>query len=336
MVMRSHVSKLVLLITIFGMSACIPKYATHYHKTYAGYGKPREEVAWIIVGYPIIPLSVDGKRIPTEILARNGRCADIIEVDPGGHFIEVGYFTGQEKAKGGIILQNSFEKGMLYTINYSKKGSSWKAWLQKLGPWKLVSPDGKRTIYLDKYTVQNRARFRYVVEQGAEKIYYDVMVFTDNYPSFSPDGKRVAFFSKTGSKFNIVVDGIARQYDGIATVVSQQYYVNSQCFLWSSDSERVLYITQKGRKYLIVVDGKEGKYYDTVYIDGLQFSKDNRNYVYLAKNNQKEFVVVNEIEGTHYDGIKGDTIKFSRFSKRVIYEAQTQGKWEYVTFDIPD
>jgi len=76
----------------------------------------------------------------------------------------------------------------------------------------------------------------------------------------------------------------------------------------------------------LVVNGVEGKKYDWIYEDSLQFSPDGKKLAYIAREGNEKFVVVNGKEGKRYDWIDNFSLKFSPDGKKIAYIAGEGGK----------
>src|SRR5208282_6011567 len=100
-------------------------------------------------------------------------------------------------------------------------------------------------------------------------------------PVFSRDGSRLAYITRKGQKFCVVVDAQAgAEYDQISGLS------------FSPDCKHVAYTARHGQKSSEMLDGQAGPEYDAISKLGLIFSPDSKRAAYVARNNQKWFAVV--------------------------------------------
>lgn len=168
---------------------------------------------------------------------------------------------------------------------------------------------------------------------------------------FSPDGKRIAYPAKRGSKWVMVVDGQAGpEYDDIRlgyTVFSpdskrlvygamqgdkwfvvldgepgpESGYDNVGYFIFSPDSSRLVYAVGKGNRQYMVVDGRDGEVYERV--GEPVFSPDGKHLAYLAAikytefDKERQFVVLDGRESKRYDGVNRPI--FSEDGRHIAY-----------------
>ena len=163
-------------------------------------------------------------------------------------------------------------------------------------------------------------------------------------PSFSPDGRKVAFvyvtikvaapsFSSDGlmhAKIKdpecfVVVNGEeGKKYDEISGSSPFKFP------LFSPDSSQIVYRAKKDEKEFVVVNDQEGKKYDE--ISDPIFSPDSSKMGYRAKNNEEEFVVVNGKEKKAYYLVFSPM--FSPDSSRMAHWAMTEHEGrEFIVVD---
>ena len=180
-----------------------------------------------------------------------------------------------------------------------------------------------------------------VIPEGAVDV-FDILSGKDNacdggicdavsIPSFSPDGRKVAYVHLTGTiedqKYFVVVNNEeGEKYDEISSLAS----VFTSPILFSFDSSKIAYKAKKDGKEFVVVNDEEGKQYDEVSLP--VFSPDSSKVAYRAENNGKEFVVVDGKERKEY--YKVSVPVFSPDSKKIAHWAMTEqdGK-EFVVVD---
>ncbi|MCD4782856.1 MAG: hypothetical protein K8T10_03385 [Candidatus Eremiobacteraeota bacterium] len=202
----------------------------------------------------------------------------------------------------------------------------------------------------------------FIVENGREGKKYDFSY--NQYATYSPDGKQIAFYAGSGKDRFVVVDGKeGKKYDKVVVPP-----------IFSPDSKRITYTVLSGGKVLVVVDEEDGGKYDKVreYImpigkDGKKttltlreafgkpfkyrvncnirrkmiykslmyfvnrFSPDSKRTAYVAEKDGKCLVVIDGNEGVKYDDIRTAPI-FSPDSKLAVYTAYREGK-EFVVVE---
>ncbi|MEN6356144.1 MAG: hypothetical protein ABFD83_03560 [Armatimonadota bacterium] len=183
---------------------------------------------------------------------------------------------------------------------------------------------------------------------GKESPIYDQVrglvrgAYRDQDFEFSPDGNRLAYTARKGSKWVMVVDGKeSAEFDG----VREPYF--------SADSKHICYVGFRGKDAILVLDGKEcGKYpgicmnfpsftaktpqrqIDTMYCPGI-FGPNGR-FAYSAvkargkDGTDKIVAVIDGKETSAYDGIGG--IEFSPDGKHVAFVAR-KAERKFVVLD---
>jgi formylglycine-generating enzyme required for sulfatase activity/Tol biopolymer transport system component len=133
--------------------------------------------------------------------------------------------------------------------------------------------------------------------------------------SFSPDGQRVAYPAKKGSKWVVVVDGQAGpDYENISLGSS----------IFSPDSKHFVYGATKGNKWFIVMDSKVMPESEYDAVGHFTFSPDSSRFVYASGKANEQHIVVDGRIGEVYEQI--DMPKFSPDSSRLAYMAEKNNK----------
>ena len=132
------------------------------------------------------------------------------------------------------------------------------------------------------------------------QIHFPMLAIDHTYYWVSPDSRRVAYLSKTGTKLSVVIDGKKEnQYDNIW----------GADLIFSPDSKRLAYGARMGTKWCAVVDGEGGKQYDGVG-EKIIFSPDSKHVAYLAAMRKKVSVVLDGEEGKQYYRLAAEPIIF--------------------------
>ena len=125
---------------------------------------------------------------------------------------------------------------------------------------------------------------------------------------FSPDSKSMAFVSRRGTQYFVVVNGKAGpEYD----------LIDIQSLKFSPDGKRVAFKAWRGTKMFMVVDGQTGPEFD--FVCDLIFSPDSQRLAYKAQMGTQRFMVVDGKPVSEFE-VAGDPT-FSPDSKRLAVEA---------------
>ncbi len=154
---------------------------------------------------------------------------------------------------------------------------------------------------------------------------------------FSPDGRRLAYTARKGSKWMMVVDGQeGATYDSLR----EAYF--------SMDGKRVAYVAFRDNKSILVIDGKESPPYAEIamhlpyVVSDTPFRKVDDTYcpvrfasngrtAYIASNGRNQyFAIIDGKPGPIYEHV--GSIEFSPDGSRVAYTARKNEK-EFVVLD---
>jgi hypothetical protein len=133
-------------------------------------------------------------------------------------------------------------------------------------------------------------------------------------PTFSPDGKHIAFVAQRHGQWFVVVDGMEGK--GYENILDWQ-------IAFSPDSKRFTYNAIRGEKQILIIDGNEcaecEKLPEPATID-VVFSPDSKRAAWIIGQNGKQAVVVDGVKGHEYARVWDVT--FSADNRHVAYLVQ--------------
>jgi Tol biopolymer transport system component len=171
--------------------------------------------------------------------------------------------------------------------------------------WAQLKPNGKLVVSIDGKVDSTE--------------YDDVSIIV-----ISPDGERVAYSVRIGSKWFMVVNGKKVEvgdFDGISTA----------WITFSPDSKRLAFGAERGEKWFVVLDGKIIPPDGHDFVSYFAFSPDSRHFVYVAGKDNKQSVVHDGKAGPFYFLI-GKPV-FSPDSKHLAYVASYNQDVKCVVLD---
>ncbi len=147
------------------------------------------------------------------------------------------------------------------------------------------------------------------------------------FPTFSPDGKHLAYVASRNGKWAIDCDGqVGPFYDAI----------QHDSFGFSPDGTHLAYVAVKGSgdaaKRFVIMDGKEGAAFDGV--DSLVFSPDSKSFLLVTEEKGKRRISLNGQPGDEYGAVASPF--FSSDSKHWGCVAENRGKRFVVVDGIAD
>ncbi len=221
------------------------------------------------------------------------------------------------------VLYQAEAEGKSFVVLNGKEGTKYDS--VEENSYKL-STDGRRVAYIARDV--DRLGDKYVaVVDGQESKPYDHV----SEPSFSPDGKHVAY---VGSTFKPERQGLAHAVAVIDGIEGEKFERVGPLFHFSPDGSRVAYIAERGGKSMLVVDGRNFVY-DKI-ID-LTFSQDGRRLMLVAQRGARRVLVLDGNELKYepsrdepatvrtYDSHE-DELAFSTDGKRTAFVASLDGK----------
>ncbi|MBW8782592.1 MAG: PD40 domain-containing protein [Verrucomicrobia bacterium] len=181
------------------------------------------------------------------------------------------------------------------------------------------SSDGKSVAYGAITIVDGKDRWSLVVNGQATSLPYDALSYKS--PQFSPDGQRLAYIAKKGTKTVVVVDGKeGPAYDKIGNPIPA----------FSADGRHMAYTARNyGQPEVVVLDGQPGPGFDNIPATSLIFSPDGGRLAYGGQSeNGKWRVVTDGLAGPEYDQV--DNLVFSPDGRHLAYHAKRAGKWTLI------
>lgn len=176
-----------------------------------------------------------------------------------------------------------------------------------------ISPDGRRLAYaaVSGDTV--------VVIDGEASDPFETMGPTGIV--FSPDGKRVAYSTKTEEGNFVVLDGKR---------LGPYWGLGSSGIDFSPNGARVAFVAARDGKYFVVLDGEEQTAYQGIGAQGIEFSADGRRYAYDVLHEGRRGVVVDGELGPLHDGIGSEGFVLSEDGSTCAYAALDGKEWSVV------
>jgi len=175
------------------------------------------------------------------------------------------------------------------------------AWLTKQ-PALVFSPDGKRLAFAIT-DVGNPDKVRMVID-GREGQVCDALTA----PVFSPDSRRMAYAARQGKRWRVLTN------DGDAS----EWYDRIQDIAFSPDGRSLAFAAKKNGQAFIIMDGKMGPAHDQVMRP--LFSPQGI-LAYVAVDDNRQSVVLDDRQGKSYQRIDRDSLQFSA-DGRLVYVAQ--------------
>ncbi len=129
----------------------------------------------------------------------------------------------------------------------------------------MPSPDGNRVL------VEARGEiFSVPKEFGVTKNISQSSASAERYPSWSPDGKKIAYWSDKSGEYQLVIKDSKTMKEKVLTKFKSGYRYN---IYWSPDSKKAVFINQDG--YFNLIDMTSGKMEEINKIDGAHWRMNN-------------------------------------------------------------
>jgi WD40 repeat protein len=251
------------------------------------------------------------------------------------------YSTGNSK----FLAIKGANKGKMWFVVNGKKQDEYD-WVGEF----YISPDGQHYAYVTQTNnigVNKNSQQAYVVD-GVLQQSFDEAGSGLGQPSWSPDGKMVAFPFKAGflwfvGQQSLKLNGAPsplRPY--IKPEQSIEEFLKSRSapatpntgwhseidtLMWSPDSKQLAYIAKQGKKMLVVTNRQPGPIYD--YISHFTPSPDGKRHAYIAWQAGKRQMIIDGKANKQYADVYAPL--WSPDSKRIAYKAQTINQWIVVS-----
>lgn len=129
----------------------------------------------------------------------------------------------------------------------------------------MPSPDGNRILVEARGEV-----FSVPKEYGVTKNISQSSASAERYPAWSPDGKKIAYWSDKSGEYQLIVKDTKTLKEKILTKFKSGYRYN---IYWSLDSKSAVFINQEG--FFSLIDMETGNIADIDKIDGAQWAMMN-------------------------------------------------------------
>ena len=133
------------------------------------------------------------------------------------------------------------------------------------------------------------------------------------YIIFSPDSQHLVYRAKNGSTWTMVLDG--EDQGGKYKELGNPRF--------SPDSQRLAYRAKLGKEWVAVVDGEPGTAYRK--IGRIVFSPDSQHYAYTARIGKQWRIVRDGVEGPLYDSVGPP--RFTPDSEGIVYPIKIIDSW---------
>ncbi len=137
------------------------------------------------------------------------------------------------------------------------------------------SPDGNRVLVEARGEV-----FSVPKEFGVTKNISNSSSSAERYPAWSPDGKKIAYWSDKSGEYQLIVKDIKTGEEKTLTKFKSGYRYN---IYWSPDSKKAIFVDQEG--YFYNIDMETGEYFNVDKIDGAHWAMNNFKVSWSSDNN---------------------------------------------------
>jgi WD40 repeat protein len=155
-------------------------------------------------------------------------------------------------------------------------------------------------------------------------------------PTFSPDGRRLAYIARRSHKSYLVLDGeLWEPFEAILPEEGALSNYLEDVPVFSDDGSSVAYRARRGQSEYIVCDGEAGEPFDFVS-GGPAFSPNNGHLVYATGESLKEYVVVDHHRSEPFNRIWSPSPEsslslmwkptFSADGNKVLFGALSEGQ----------
>ncbi|HHH53727.1 MAG TPA: peptidase S41, partial [Bacteroidetes bacterium] len=152
------------------------------------------------------------------------------------------------------------------------------------------SPDGNRIL------VEARGEiFSIPKEFGVTKNLSNSSSSAERYPAWSPDGKKIAYWSDKSGEYQMVVKDVKTGEEKTLTKFKNGYRYN---IFWSPDSKKSIFVDQEG--YFYLMDMQTGDYSNVDKIDGAHWAMNNFK---VSWSNDSNWITYNKAVGNDNNAI---------------------------------
>jgi dipeptidyl aminopeptidase/acylaminoacyl peptidase len=246
----------------------------------------------------------------------------------GREFVVVGSERGPEFTVPDSPDYRSCDTLVVHDIRFSSDGRrviyeafTGDGWIVVAGDWRsptyfsvsepAFSPDGS-VVYIVKSGPDSGEHLAFGDSQSSE--FEDIGAY-----NISPDGKRIGFSVRQGTKwFCVLSDRKGPEFD---MVTPPQF---------NAQNDRFAYFARQGEEWFVVADDRRGPAFSLVH--DLLFSPTGKTLAYIARDHGQEFVVIGSRRGPTFDEIS--SLTFSPDGSRLSFGAKRGRELWWMTLDI--
>jgi hypothetical protein len=200
-----------------------------------------------------------------------------------------------------------------------------------VGSAAVFSPDSRHLAYVQQPGAPDQPPAgldRVVVDAKPGPAFNDAAIAD---PTYSSDGRHLAYFERHGDRVRVVLDGKPGQtYDEIRLPLRS---LDDRLFgldtrfniapepLFSPDGRHLAYMARRGAKWMVVEDGKPGPAYEEIGAFSPVFSPDGEHLAYVVDRGKTAFVVVDGKPGPTFHCVWTDQPVFSPDGQHIAYAA---------------
>jgi hypothetical protein len=254
-------------------------------------------------------VSKDGRFCYVIEPAPNNQKVLVSNDEPGKPYDDIGLPVYQSNGQKDRMVYAAKLNNQCFYVDRGAEGDPY----DDVGP-AFISPDTSQVFYAAYFA--NTAKWCPILNNQIGQPCDEV-----GTPTFSPNGKHLAYAVRTGAMWNLILDNNPEPpCDGIGTVS------------YSPDSKHVAYDSITNNKHTIVFNGKPGPAFDAILPGTPFYTTDNLSCVYFGQKDGKWTYVVNNVEAQlgPYDDVSVPMFKSD--NKHYMFVA-AKGQSQMVVYD---